>query len=200
MEPGCNNPVSFSLYSQKVSKMTRQEITQFYQEHHGRLYNIALRILHDSGEAEEAMQDTILKYVSGGQEFDSAAQISAWLARTCIHDAIDRLRKRQRRDAFLEDYALEAGESPVEPANDGNDEPANDGGNLPANAGGALPDIGRVKAAMEALPEPYRLVLNLVLIEGLDYAEIADYTGQKETTLRSLYSRGRNKLVELLKR
>ena len=191
MEPGCNNPVSFSLYSQKVSKMTRQEITQFYQEHHGRLYNIALRILHDSGEAEEAMQDTILKYVSGGQKFDSAAQISAWLARTCIHDAIDRLRKRQRRDAFLEDYALEAGDSPVEPANDG--------GNVPANAGGALPDIGRVKAAMEALPEPYRLVLNLVLIEGLDYAEIAAYTGQKETTLRSLYSRGRNKLVELLK-
>ena len=164
--------------------MTRKEITQFYQEHHGRLYNIALRILHDSGEAEEAMQDTILKYVSAGQKFDSAAQISAWLARTCIHDAIDRLRKRQRRDAFLEDYALEAGDSPVEPA----------------NAGGALPDIGRVKAAMEVLPEPYRLVLNLVLIEGLDYAEIADYTGQKETTLRSLYSRGRNKLVELLKR
>ena len=196
MEPGCNNPVSFSLYSQKVSKMTRQEITQFYQEHHGRLYNIALRILHDSGEAEEAMQDTILKYVSAEQKFDSAAQISAWLARTCIHDAIDRLRKRQRRDAFLEDYALEAGDSP-DVLRQAQEPSANDGG-LSANDG-ALPDIGRIKAAMDALPEPYRLVLNLVLIEGLDYAEIAAYTGQKETTLRSLYSRGRNKLVELLK-
>ena len=196
MEPGCNNPVSFSLYSQKVSKMTRQEITQFYQEHHGRLYNIALRILHDSGEAEEAMQDTILKYVSAEQKFDSAAQISAWLARTCIHDAIDRLRKRQRRDAFLEDYALEAGDSP-DVLRQAQEPSAIDGG-LSANDG-ALPDIGRIKAAMDALPEPYRLVLNLVLIEGLDYAEIAAYTGQKETTLRSLYSRGRNKLVELLK-
>ena len=196
MEPGCNNPVSFSLYSQKVSKMTRQEITQFYQEHHGRLYNIALRILHDSGEAEEAMQDTILKYVSAEQKFDSAAQISAWLARTCIHDAIDRLRKRQRRDAFLEDYALEAGDSP-DVLRQAQEPSANDG-DLSANDG-ALPDIGRIKAAMDALPEPYRLVLNLVLIEGLDYAEIAAYTGQKETTLRSLYSRGRNKLVELLK-
>ena len=187
MEPGCNNPVSFSLYSQKVSKMTRQEITQFYQEHHGRLYNIALRILHDSGEAEEAMQDTILKYVSAGQKLDSAAQISAWLARTCIHDAIDRLRKRQRRDAFLEDYALEESPDVLRQAQE------------PSANNGALPDIGRIKAAMDALPEPYRLVLNLVLIEGLDYAEIAAYTGQKETTLRSLYSRGRNKLVELLK-
>ena len=176
--------------------MTRQEITQFYQEHHGRLYNIALRILHDSGEAEEAMQDTILKYVSAEQKFDSAAQISAWLARTCIHDAIDRLRKRQRRDAFLEDYALEAGDSP-DVLRQAQEPSANDG-DLSANDG-ALPDIGRIKAAMDALPEPYRLVLNLVLIEGLDYAEIAAYTGQKETTLRSLYSRGRNKLVELLK-
>lgn len=168
--------------------MTRQEITQFYQEHHGRLYNIALRILHDSGEAEEAMQDTILKYVSAEQQFDSAAQISAWLARTCIHDAIDRLRKRQRRDAFLEDYALEESPDVLRQTQ----EP-------PANDGKALPDIGRIKAAMDALPEPYRLVLSLVLIEGLDYAEIAACTGQKETTLRSLYSRGRNKLVELLK-
>jgi DNA-directed RNA polymerase specialized sigma24 family protein len=40
--------------------MTRQEITEFYQEHHRRLYNISLRILRDSDEAEEVMQDTIL--------------------------------------------------------------------------------------------------------------------------------------------
>ena len=51
---------------------------------------------------------------------------------------------------------------------------------------------------MDALPEPYRLILNLVLIEGLDYAEIAGMTDRKETTLRSLYSRGRCKLMKLL--
>lgn len=164
--------------------MTRQEITQFYQEHHGRLYNIALRILHDSGEAEEAMQDTILKYVSAGRDFESAARTSAWLARTCIHDAIDRLRKRRRRDAFLEDYAQEE-ESETFP------DPA-------CETPGTLPDISRVMAAMGRLPEPYGLILNLVLIEGLDYAEIAGLTGRKETTLRSLYSRGRMKLIELL--
>ena len=58
----------------------------------------------------------------------------------------------------------------------------------------------QIRAAMEQLPEPYRLVLNLVLIEGLDYGEIAEMTGRKETTLRSLYSRGRNKLTVLLKK
>ena len=164
--------------------MTRQEITQFYQEHHRRLYNISLRILRDSDEAEEVMQDTILKFVSAPQqEFASGAQISAWLARTCIRASIDRLRRRHRREAFLEDYAADAipRETDV----------------IPSEAGG-LPSLSRIRSTMDALPEPYRLVLNLVLIDGLDYGEIAELTGRKQTTLRSIYSRGLAQLRQML--
>lgn len=167
--------------------MTRQEITEFYQEHHRRLYNISLRILRDSDEAEEVMQDTILKFVTAPGHFSSPEQVSAWLARTCIHASIDRLRRRERREAFLEEYAQDAGDSPVEPANDEAAELSKD------------ISIDRIRRAMDLLPEPYGLILDLVLIEGLDYGEIAGLTGKKETTLRSLYSRGRSKLVELLK-
>ncbi len=162
--------------------MTRQEITEFYGKHHGRLYNISLRILKDSDEAEEVMQDTILKFVSSDGKFGSEAQVSAWLARTCIRASIDRLRSRQRKEAFLAEYALqEEAEEPVE-----------------EQLQRPLPDVMQIRAAMEKLPEPYRLVLNLVLIEGLDYREIAGLTGQKETTLRSLFARGRNKLTNVL--
>ena len=156
--------------------MTRQEITEFYQEHHRRLYNISLRILRDSDEAEEVMQDTILKFVTAPGNFSSPEQVSAWLARTCIHASIDRLRRRERREAFLE-----------EPCH-----PERSEGSV------ALPSVSQIKAAMERLPEPYGLILDLVLIEGLDYSEIAELTGKKETTLRSLYSRGRGKLIEML--
>ena len=166
--------------------MTRQEATEFYQEHHRRLYNISLRILRDPDEAEEVMQDTILKYLSAKGTFSSPAQVSAWLARTCIRASIDRLRRRHRKDAFLEDYARE--QERLEPAFAGLT------GESPA-----LPGIEQVRSAMDALPEPYRLVLDLVLIEGLDYREIATLTGRKETTLRSLYARGRQKLIDLLK-
>lgn len=163
--------------------MTRQEISEFYREHHRRLYNISLRILRDSGEAEEVMQDTLLKYLSAPDGFSSPAQVSAWLARTCIRASIDRLRRRQRRNLFLKDYALQEETLTPEEGPDG-----------------ALPDVTQVRAAMDALPEPYRLVLDLVLVEGLDYGEIAALTGRKETTLRSLYSRGRCKLIEMLKK
>ena len=161
--------------------MTRQEITEFYRKHSKRLFNISLRILKDSDEAEEVMQDTVLKFVSSNGKFGSEAQVSALLARTCIRASIDRLRSRQRREAFLEDYARE--EEPVETE----------------ELQGALPDVMQIRAAMDRLPDPYRLVLNLVLIEGMDYGEIAEMTGRKETTLRSLYARGRNKLTGLLK-
>ena len=67
--------------------MTRQEITEFYQEHHRRLYNISLRILRDSDEAEEVMQDTILKFVTAPGNFSSPEQVSAWLARTAANAA-----------------------------------------------------------------------------------------------------------------
>ena len=53
--------------------------------------------------------------------------------------------------------------------------------------------------AMERLPHPYSLILDLILIEGMDYAGIARMTGQKEATLRSWYSRGRAKLIKELK-
>ena len=179
--------------------MTRQEITQFYQEHHRRLYNISLRILRDSDEAEEVMQDTILKFVTGGNEgsFVSDAQVSAWLARTCIRSSIDRLRRRQRRDAFLKDYAADALPEDTIIPDDHSVIPSHYSV-IPSEVEESL-TVERIRSAMDILAEPYRLVLNLVLIEGLDYGEIAGLTGRKETTLRSLYSRGRAKLIEMLK-
>ena len=187
--------------------MTRKEITQFYKEHHRRLYNIAWRILRDSGEAEEVMQDTILKFVSEERSFASDAQVSAWLARTCIHAAIDRLRRRRREDAFLEEYAASS-DIPADAFSVNPDSPFVIPGD-PFVIPGEDPEspgfrdgltVSRIRAAMDTLPEPYRLVLNLVLIEGLDYEEIAALTGSKETTLRSLYSRGRARLAENLRK
>ena len=149
--------------------MTRQEITEFYREHHGRLYNIAWRILRDSDDAEEVMQDTILKYVTrSGAVSLSGPQESAWLARTCIRESIDRLRERHRRDVFLEEYAQEAEEKTDD---------------VPVQ----VLTMDKVKEAMEKLTEPYRLVLDLVLIEGLDYEEISAFTGKKEVTLLCVY-------------
>ena len=110
--------------------------------------------------------------------------MSAWLARTCIRASVDRLRKRKREAAFLEEYALEAAAEPDPP--------------VPVGIPAEIP-AARILQAMERLPDPYRLVVTLVLAEGLDYQEIAGYTGMKEATLRSHFLRGKQKLLTLLK-
>ena len=162
--------------------MTRQEITAFYEQYHRRLYNTAWRILQNSDDAEEVMQDTLLKYIGRKDSAPlSAPQISAWLSRTCVRGSIDRLRERKRRADFLELYAVD--ETEVEEAD------------MPISG----IEVPAVLKAMEGLEEPYRLILNLVLLEGLDYEEISAFTGKKEVTIRSIYSRGRVKLIERLK-
>lgn len=163
--------------------MTRQEITEIYQKHHRRLYNTAWRILQDSDDAEEVMQDTLLKYIGRKDAAPlSDPQVGAWLSRTCVRASIDRLRERKRRTGFLELYAVdetevEEEEMPVEGL-----------------------DVATVQRALQSLEDPYRLVLNLVLLEGLDYEEISAFTGKKEVTLRSIYSRGRAQLIERLRK
>lgn len=59
--------------------MTREESIKFYKAHAKRMYNISPRIVRDSGEAEEIMQDTILKFITSDVVPGDPAQVAAWL-------------------------------------------------------------------------------------------------------------------------
>lgn len=163
--------------------MTREESIKFYKAHAKRLYNISLRIVRDSGEAEEIMQDTILKFITSDVVPGDPAQVAAWLRRTCIRKSIDAVRKQRREKLFLDEYAGEVSEYESEASED-----------VPEAS------ISDVRKAIDGLPGSCRLILNLVLVEGLDYEEIASLTGEREGTLRTQFSRAKAKLVEKLKR
>ncbi len=172
--------------------MTRKEQLDFYIAHSRRLYNISLRIVRDSGLAEEIMQDTILKFLTGKIRILGEVQSAAWLNKTCIRSSIDALRRKIRERAFLSEAKAEAKEE--EAKTEAEEEIDTTGGEAD------LTDvkISEVMAAMSRLDEPYRLILNLILVEGLDYHEVSVLTGLKEGTIRTRYSRGRSMLLELL--
>lgn len=156
----------------------------FYRTHARRLFNISMRILRDSGAAEDVMQETILKYLTSDIQPLGEAKAAAWLNKACIRSSIDALRKNKREQLFFNEYAaseqVAEAESQQEDMTD--------------------VEVGRVKKAMAELKDPYRLILNLALIEGLDYDEIAEVTGQSQGTIRTQFSRGKVKLLEILKR
>ncbi|MBR4133703.1 MAG: sigma-70 family RNA polymerase sigma factor, partial [Bacteroidales bacterium] len=142
-------------------------------------YNTALRIVRDPEEAEEIMQDTFMKFFTKGIPELSEARKAAWLRTTCIRMGIDLLRRRKKGLELVVDRMPDEAEEEAD---------------LPEGI-----DVMRIRSAMERLPHPYSLILDLILIEGMDYAGIARMTGQKEATLRSWYSRGRAKLIKELK-
>lgn len=166
------------IVRKKTDKMTRQEITAFYNTHYRRLYSISYRIVLDAMEAEEIMQDTIMKYISSAPKLDAPEKVSAWLTRTCIRMSISALRRHKRDEEFLSEY-----ERPEDTSEDVTEETF---------------DAVRLRDALAGLKDIYRVILNLVLIEGLDYSETASYLGEPESTVRSKFSRGKKKLLEIL--
>lgn len=170
--------------------MTRTESINFYNSYKGLLFNTSLRILGNSMEAEEVTQDTILKYLQFAGEM-VVQQERAWLVKTCVRASIDVLRKRNVKEAFLEEYGREENQELMEQTGE--------------QMWGALRSentsdlVERVKRGLKELPDGYRSVLSMVLFEGYDYEEIAQIMGVKEATVRSQYMRGKIKLAEIVK-
>ena len=176
----------------QIVLMTREESIRIYKTYSRKLFNVSFRIVGDGALAEEIMQDTVLKFIKlqgdvmisqsgstcpGGQD-----RVGAWLVRTCVRASIDALRKLKREREFLEDFA----------SHEAVDYSEDD----------FLPEeysVEAVKQAIGSLPGPYRLILTLVLIEGLDYEEISGFTGDNEGALRTRFSRARKMLVGRLK-
>ena len=154
------------------------DMEKIYDEHAVRLYNMSLRILGDSCEAEEVMHDSLLQYY-GMKDKSGVVDLRKWLSSVCIRKSVDRLRKRKRFKDFLEEY-----EDPVL-----EDTTCED----------LAVDVESINKALSSLPDSSRMILTLHLFEGYDYQEIAQITGIKEVTVRSIYMRGKRRLAEFLK-
>lgn len=165
-----------------------ENIEELYTQYSGRLYHTSLRIVGNTYDAEEIMQDTFIKYYNYPHK-EEIREIRKWLSSICIHKSIDVLRARNRNILAIEEYK-EIGNNVVTEEKevvfviDRENEQEH--------------TIKKIKNALAALPDKYRLILSLHLFEGYDYTEIEQITGIKEASIRSLYMRGKAILAELL--
>ena len=155
------------------------DIAKIYDAHSRRLYNISLRITGSSGDAEEVMHDSLLQYWKLKKK-DDVKDLPRWLTSVCIRKSIDRLRDKCRWNHLLETYEDPLTEESPQEENE-------------------VYDVGQILEALSSLPAHYRATVSLHLFEGFDYQEIAQITGAKKSTIRSLYMRGRKLLAEALK-
>lgn len=149
-------------------------MTELYRQHRARALAIARRILRDSDEAEDVVQEVFTRLCSQDVRFDGKAQYTTWLHRVLVNSSINSLRARKRR------------------------------GRLESSPGGAAdPEEAAVASehhalfleGLEHLSEQHRLVVTLRDLRGYSYPEIARLLRLPEGTVKSALNRGRTRLL-----
>jgi RNA polymerase sigma-70 factor (ECF subfamily) len=157
---------------------------QLYNQYCHGMLAVALRFVNNTMEAEDIVQEAFIKAFSKLGQYKAEVSFGAWLKRIVINLCIDVLKSKHKRLVELETYHLNV----VEDKDD--------------NQWTVKHDItlNDVKLAIEALPEKYRLVVMLYLIEGYDHSEIAEILNISEVASRTQLLRGKQKLKIALKR
>jgi RNA polymerase sigma-70 factor (ECF subfamily) len=156
------------------------------------LHRRANRLTSTRADAEDLLQETLLKAYAGRHSFQQGTNLSAWLFRIMTNTYISSYRNKKRQPAQcptdqLTDRQLVASAAHL---------PAT----LRSAEDQALATLAdpRIKAAMQALPENFRIAVYFADIAGFSYKEIAGIMDTEEGTVSSRISRGRQRLRSLL--
>ena len=149
-------------------------IQQIFERQHRRVYRIAMMMLQNSADAEDAVQNVFLKFVEKGQEFNNEEHENAWFITVTKNYCKDQLKSSWKKQ-------VDFGEIPETATPDAQEED-----NL-------LPYIMKLK-------DKYREVLYLYYYEEYSVKEMARILGRGESTLQTQLSAARGKLKKILEK
>ncbi|MEZ4803732.1 MAG: RNA polymerase sigma factor [Gelidibacter sp.] len=166
---------------EKCRNNDRKAQLQLYSQYCDGMYVVANRFVRDSLEAEDIVQEAFIKAFAKLHQYKAEVTFGAWLKRIVINKSIDLLKSKKKQLQELEEVHLKIV--------DGSDDEWLVEDNI---------TIEDVKHAIEQLPEKYKYVVMLYLIEGYDHQEISEILDITEIASRTQLSRGKVKLQELL--
>src|SRR5271156_470969 len=142
---------------EKCKRGDNRSFAELYQKYAKAMYNTSLRIVNNTGDAEDVTQEAFTDAFRSLEDFHYKSTFGAWLKRIVINKSINQLRKRKMDMIDIEKTNV---------------------GHLPEEEG---PDeqeirfkVEEIKRAVTLLPNGYRTVLTLYLFEGYDQEEIAE--------------------------
>lgn len=151
---------------------------QLYERFAGKMYAVCLRYARTPSDAADILQEGFIKVFTKMSQYQFQGSFEGWIRRIMVNTAL-RTYQRQRFDQESSGYET-LPESPVE-----------------ADAIASLSEA-ELLTLINKLPDGYKIVFNMVAIEGFSHAEVAETLGIQESTSRSQLTKARRWLTEQL--
>ena len=157
---------------------------EIYNKYYKAMYNTALRIVNDTAEAEDVMQEAFIKAFAKLDTFQGKSTFGAWLKKITVNLSINSFKKdaKFQKVSYEDEFRHELDDSE---GIDVAEEEENS-------------KVQKVLRAMNSLKESYRIILTLHLIEGYDYDEICEILGLSAANCRTSISRAKESLRKKL--
>lgn len=161
----------------RAKENDRKAQLRLYNTYCEGMFGVAMRFLKNAEDAEDVTQEAFVKAFRKLHQYKGEVSFGAWLKKIVIHKCIDFLKMKKDRETPLHDSYMQIAED-------------EDDWTI-ADDSVTVEDI---KKAIERLPDKYRYVAMLYLIEGYDHEEISEILHITETTSRTRLMRGKHKL------
>lgn len=144
------------------------------------MFNTAYRITGNDMDAEDVLQESFVNAFRNLKSYKGTAAFGSWLKRIVVNNAINLVKKRRFEFESVDHQPdVEMLTDKIEDSD-------------------FSYEVSRVKEGIAKLPDGYRVVITLYLLEGFDHKEIAEVLGVTESTSKSQYNRAKKKLREIL--
>ncbi|WP_046745318.1 RNA polymerase sigma factor [Kordia zhangzhouensis] len=167
---------------EQCKQNNRKAQLHLYRQYCEGMFIVANRFLKHTQDAEDAMQEAFINAFQKIHQYTAEVSFGAWLKKIVINKSLDKLRAKQQYYMTIEEAQLEV---------------VADENNWQTSDETTVEDV---KTEIENLPEKYRIVLILFLLEGYDHQEISEILNISTTASRTQLLRGKKKLQHALKK
>lgn len=172
--------MSTTLLVEQCKEQNPKAQLALYKQYCDGMFIVAQRYIKDIAQAEDAMQDAFIKAFSKLHQFKGDVTFGAWLKRIVINTCLDAIKAKKMEALSINEEVL----------------------SLTEDDDWSVADevtVDEVHRAIDNLKDPYRVVVQLFLLEGYDHQEISEILGISESASRTNLFRGKKQLKEQLK-
>jgi RNA polymerase sigma factor (sigma-70 family) len=169
-----------SLLVEECRKGNRKAQFRLYSLYSKAMFNVAYRMMNNREDAEDILQEAFTDCFRNLDKYRYDSSFGAWLKTIVVNKCINKLRRKDSVLVFFDDM------TPLEKEEE----------TIIENV--KWPDPQKITRAVEQLPDGYRVVFSLYLLEGYDHAEISQILNISESTSKTQYLRAKEKLKKIL--